>query len=55
MPHFNSHGNTRLLGEDRPRLEGMFGEVGAASLARLLYTALLDWMEHFINTQLRLR
>ena len=27
----------------------------AASLARLLYTSLLDWMEHFINTQLRLR
>ena len=27
----------------------------AASMARLLYTTLLDWMEDFINTQLKLR
>ena len=52
VPHFNSHGNTRLLGEDRPRLEGMFGEVGAASLARLLDKYEADFLMCGYNTTL---
>ena len=52
VPHFNSHGNTRQLGEDRPRLEGMFGEVGAASLARLLDKYEADFLMCGYNTTL---